>query len=132
MKKENKRPLITITIGATLLLLGILLTTFAQWSEKISESGIITIGMIMIIIGTIQMIKKKQGPTKDELTRKIADRAAAYSWITTLIILMIIYWLNFFETIIFTVNSVIAITYTVMVATMLIFQRIYWKKGDVE
>ena len=43
-----------------------------------------------------------------------------------LIVFLIIIYLTF------TVNGVIAITYVVMVATMVIFQRIFWKKGDVK
>ena len=129
---EDKRYKITILVGFLILLTGILLAAFTDLTEKILQSGIITIGMVMIVIGFVRMLKKQEGPAKDELTRKISDRAAAYSWVITLLVLLVVYWLNYFEVIVFSVNAVIGITYVVMVATMIGFQRWFWKRGDVE
>lgn len=131
-KKTNKKNTITIAAGALIMIVGILLTALDIAIEKIAQSGIITIGMVMIVVGVINSIKKKEGVAKDELTRKIADRAAAYSWVITLITLLFIFWLNHFEIITFSVNAVISITYVVMVATMIYYQQKYWKRGDVE
>lgn len=129
---NKKKYTLTITVGTLIMLAGILLIAFTEFDEKITQSGIITGGMVMIIIGVIGMIKKREGPAKDELTRKIADRAAAYSWVITLISLLIIFWLNHFEVITFTVNAVISITYVIMVGTMIFYQNRFWKKGDIK
>jgi uncharacterized membrane protein len=131
MTNLNRRYLITVIVGTLILLAGIFLAAFTEYSEKITQSGIITIGMVMIVVGVVRMIRKREGPAKDELTRKIADRSAAYSWLATLLVLFVVYWLNFFEVFTFTVNGVIAITYVVMVFTMILCQRIFWRKGDV-
>lgn len=128
----KKRYMITTLSGAVIMIAGILLSAFTSLSDKIYESGIITMGMVMIVIGVVYMIKKREGVVKDELTRKIADRAAAYSWLITLLTLLVVFWLNHFELIEFTVNAVITITYVVMVATMVVFQRVFWLRGDVK
>ena len=130
--KNKTRNMITIGVGIVIMLTGIILTALDIGTEKITQGGVITIGMIMIVIGFISMIRKKQGPAKDELTRKIADRAAAYSWVITLIALLVVFWLNHFEVLQFSVNAVIGIMYVIMVATMIYFQKIFWKRGDVE
>ncbi|MBD3203768.1 hypothetical protein GF327_05705 [Candidatus Woesearchaeota archaeon] len=129
IKKKN---MITIFAGTIIMLIGITLIMLDIASEKIAQGGIITMGMVMIVIGVINSIRKKQGVAKDELTRKIADRAAAYSWVITLLTLLGVFWLNHFEVIEFSVNRVISITYVVMVATMIFFQQRFWKKGDVK
>lgn len=127
----KRRYMITTVSGAIIMMIGILLSAFTSLSDKIYESGIITMGMVMIVVGVVHMIKNKEGPVKDELTRKIADRAAAYSWLITILVLLVVFWLNHFEVVAFTVNGVITITYLSMVATMILFQRVFWARGDV-
>jgi peptidoglycan/LPS O-acetylase OafA/YrhL len=129
---KNKKNSITIIVGTIIMLAGILLVALNIASEKIIQGGVITIGMIMIVIGVVNTIKKKEGVAKDELTRKIADRAAAYSWVITLIALLLIFWMNHFEIIKFSINGIISIIYVIMVATMIYYQKKYWKKGDVK
>jgi hypothetical protein len=129
MKKPRKRYAITIAVGAMIMLVGIFLNMLGIAYEKIASSGIITAGMVMIVIGVIGMIKKKEGPNKDELTRKIADRAAAYSWVITLLALLAVFWLNHFEVLDFSVDAVISITYVVMIGTMIFLQQWFWRKG---
>jgi len=129
--KYSKKYKITLYVGFLILLISLLFTLFTSYSQIIYESGLITIGLVMVIISIIKLIKKRKTPEKDELTRRIADRAAAYSWFFTLIALLIIYWLNFLKVIIFSVNEVIAITYMVMIFTMIFYQSKFWKKGDV-
>jgi hypothetical protein len=85
--------------------------------------------MIMIVIGVVNTIKKKEGVAKDEMTRKIADRAAAYSWVITLIALLLVFWLNHFEIVEFSVNAVISIVYVIMIATMIYYQKKFWRRG---
>lgn len=129
---NNKRYQLTIFIGSIILVLGILAALLTPLGEQIASSGIITIGLVMIVIGVIGLMKKRTGVEKDELTRKIADRAAAYSWFFTLIALMIIYWLDYFKLVDFGVKTVIGLTYMVMIISMLLTQRILWRRGDVE
>ena len=131
MKEKNKN-ITTIAVGAIILLAGLLMIAFGIMPEKIAQGGVITIGMVMIVVGVVGMIKKHQGVAKDELTRKIADRAAAYSWVITLITLLVVFWLNHFGIVRFSVNAVIGITYVIMVATMIFYQKLFWKKGDVK
>ena len=127
--EHKTKNMITIITGTVIMLIGIVLTALGIAVEKIAQGGIITIGMVMIVIGVVSMIRKREGPAKDEMTRKIADRAAAYSWVITLIALLLVFWLNHFEVVTFTVNGVISIVYVIMIASMLYFQKRYWKRG---
>ena len=128
-KNINKGSIITIIIGAFVMFTGIILVGLDIAKEKILQGGVVTIGMIMIVIGVVNSIKKHEGVAKDELTRKIADRAAAYSWVVTLISLLIVFWLNHFEIVQFSVNAVISIVYVIMIVTMIYYQKKYWKRG---
>lgn len=125
--KSKKWPI--IILGTIVMLTGIGLKAFGIASAKITQAGVITMGMVMIITGVVNMIRKQEGVVKDELSRKIADRAAAYSWVITLLALLVVFWLNHFEIIQFSVNAVISITYVVMIATMLFYQKKFWKGG---
>ncbi len=127
--EKNKKNNSMIIFGIIIMFVGILLVAFDIAKEKIIEGGIITIGMIMIVIGLINTISKRDNSKKDEMTRKIADRAAAYSWVITLIALLIVFWLNHFEIIQFSVNGVITIVYLIMITTMIYYQKKYWKRG---
>ncbi len=132
MKNKNysKKFKISLIFGVIILLLGILLTALNVLTDSFS-SVLISVGQILIIVSYVRMIKYKNGPAKDELTRKIADRAAAYSWFYTLIVLFIIFWIDYFKLIFLTVEGVISILYVVMIFTMIFYQQWFWKKGDL-
>jgi len=91
---------------------------------------ITSIGINLLAVTVFNFLKNKDGINKDELTRKIADRSAAYSWVITFFIIFIIYWLNYLEIVNFTINSVLIIIYFFMILSVLIFQNIFLKKGD--
>lgn len=129
MARINVSNMITIVAGLVIMLTGIVLTARGIAGQKIAEAGIITMGMVMIVVGVLNTIRKREGVTKDEMTRKIADRSAAYSWVMTLLALLLIFWLNHFEVIEFTINAVISIVYVIMIATMIYFQKRYMKRG---
>lgn len=124
---KNKRNMTTIAVGTLIMLAGILLVALDIAAEKITSGGVITIGMVMIVIGVVNTIRNNEGVRKDELTRKIADRAAAYSWVITLIALLVVFWLNHFEVVDFTVNAVISIVYVIMIGTMVFYQQKFWR-----
>ncbi|MGM5488659.1 MAG: hypothetical protein ACQESG_06940 [Nanobdellota archaeon] len=50
-------------------------------------------------------------------------------WAITLIALLGIFWLNHFEILRFSVNAVITIVYVIMIATMIFYQKLHWKRG---
>lgn len=130
MKKLSKS-YFGIIIGSIILFFGLISIAFKWFSVEL-HSYMISFSMVVIIVSYFKSLKRKQGVTRDELTRKIADRSAAYSWQITLITLLIIYWLNFFEILKFSINGIVAILYITMIVSMIYFQKRFWKNGNVE
>lgn len=121
-----------ILLGALVLVIGMAIIALSPADRAGSESTLISIGVVMIVVGFVRNLRQRDGIVKDERTRKIADRSAAYSWVLTLLVLMAAYWLNRFGAVAFTVDGIIATTYVTMVATMIGFQQYYARRGDTE
>jgi hypothetical protein len=92
---------------------------------------LINAGTIMIVIGTIDLMKGEKGPVHDERTKKLSMVSMTYSWLSTFIVLSLAFWLDYFSLITVTVSQLIGFLTFWMLVTVTGLQAILKRRGDV-
>ena len=133
MKEKSNNKQYRIAIGSLILLAGLILEAFTN-IDKIITITLITAGTIIILISVYHHLKyrEKGAPTQDEWSRKISTASLANSWFVTFIVMIILFWVNYFNWIQFNVNQTIGLLFFTMILTANIFQLYFKKRGDVE
>jgi len=123
------RFVLTIVVGFLVWVVGSVLSIFY---DEMAFSALSTAGMVMVVIGVVYLLRKRKGVHKDELTRRIAEKAAGWSWFITLFVLLVVFWLDHFQVVVLSVKGLIAILYVVLVGTMIGFQQYFWHTGNLD
>ncbi len=124
------KPTYLIWIGLFLAFAGIGIQVIFE-NQPIVGSFLSTIGVVLAIRGYLNEARSDRFK-KDERTRKISAWAASYSWMITIVGLMIFFWVNYLGIISLTVNSVIWGTYILLVGSLLFFKWFFDQRGDVD
>jgi len=129
MKKEYKYRMV---IGVAILLVAIALQIFWNSIHPSVISTLITVGIVLIGTGVIRHMKFKEGPEKDERTKKIGAFALGYSWVATLVLVGVLILLHEFNILRMSAMQALGLTMFVMITVALFFQLYLKRKGDVE
>ena len=102
--------------------------------ENYSHIGIslINIGAIMIFATFIKVKRLRRGAIKDERTVKIGAYGLSYSWLLSLVLLSMLFWVDYMQLVQMTVTQVLGIMIFAMVFSAKGFQWYLFRKGDVE
>lgn len=92
---------------------------------------LINASTIMVVIGTIQLMKGEKGPTHDERTKKISQISMSYSWLSTIVILSTTFWIDYFSVIMIDVPQLIGFLTFWMILTTFGMQSFLQRRGDV-
>jgi uncharacterized membrane protein len=129
MKKSMKAwwLLAKVAVLAALLLL-------VLWSgvNTVSVSAVISMLIAIIVVGFLRWKRTAEVLESDERTKKLGAYAATYSWLFTLVLIAVLFWVDYFTVVKMTVAQVLGITLFVMVLSMNVFRWYFGKKGDVE
>jgi VIT1/CCC1 family predicted Fe2+/Mn2+ transporter len=131
MKSLNSRYNYLIAVGVSFVIAGIFMIALQLINAKIS-SGILSIGITMIIVAVFRKIRGKTIPEKDERIRKLAMYGLGYSWITTFLVITIFFWFDYFGLIKITTQQYYSVVFFTMIISAVIFQKLLYKKGDVK
>lgn len=94
----------------------------------------ITISMSMIFAMAMIIFMRRKYPEKyqkDEMTRKIGAYTASWSWIITLFVVMLLFWLDYLEMMTLSASNVILIVFVTMISTVLVFRAILMRRGNI-
>lgn len=100
----------------------------------LAEISTYTIAITIIFILCIMILftkKMKSAYVRDERTKKLGAFAAAYSWMLTLIVISLIFWIDHLNLYILTVKETVLITGAVMIFSQIFVQLFFMRKGDV-
>lgn len=128
--KDKKQYVVTMIAGILLISLGIFFQLAGLANEIISQI-FITAGAMMAVIGVIHFNKSGAGLTQDERTRQLGSRALSYSWLITLVIVNMIFWVDYLDIIKVTLSQGLGIILFTMVLSAGILQWILKRKGIV-
>ncbi len=120
MTKE-KQYTVAIISGMLLILLGSFYYFSGMGSNLISLL-FINLGIILVVVKTVQLNKFGAGVKQDERTRKISTRGISYSWLTTFVFLNILFWVDVFKVINLELSQGISLMMFVMIVSAVAFK----------
>ena len=117
--------------GITIMLAGMLSAAFHMFDMSISIF-LINLGLILFVITAFRLFRQGGLPDRDERTKKLAAYGITYSWLLTLILIAVLYWVEYFKMVELTVGGVLGILLIFMSISANIFRWHFMQKGDVE
>jgi len=130
MKERTK----TLWMIAKIAILAVLMLS-VLWSglNTVSVSALISIVIAIILVSFIRWRRASGTPESDERTKKLGAYAAAtYSWLLTLVLIAMLFWIDYFSVFKLTVAQALGTTLFVMVLSMNVFRWYFSRRGDVE
>jgi hypothetical protein len=129
--KERTKTLWIIVNTAVLAVL--MLAVFWSGVNTVSVSALISAVIAVILVGFIKWKRTAAGtPESDERTKKLGAYAATYSWLLTLVLIALLFWVDYFSVFKLTVTQALGTTLFVMVLSMNVFRWYFSRKGDIE
>lgn len=127
-KGESMRWLVVQLALLAVLMLAVLLRGVNTRSVSI------VISMITAVFVAWFVKWKRMGelPDRDERTKKLGAYAATYSWLVTLVLIAVLFWVDYLAVVKLTVTQVLGVTLLVMVLSLNFFRWYFLRKGDVE
>jgi arginine exporter protein ArgO len=131
MDKMERYTKTMYSIAAVLITAGVAMVAFLENNKEMAIT-LINIGGVIIFVTFIRARRSGDGSMKDERTVRIGSYGLSYSWFVTLILLAVLFWIDYFELVQFTVDQVLGLLILVMAVTAKGFQWYHFRKGDVE
>ncbi|MDD5013426.1 MAG: hypothetical protein PHD93_03505 [Candidatus Pacebacteria bacterium] len=124
----KKRHLFSIVFGL-ILFLGSIILRISNTIEEFAFTIMMTAGASMFAVGMVRYKRYGDGPEKDERTMKISYTALAASFQITLMVVLGIWWVDYFNPIQLSINQLLGILFFVMIILNILF-RIYYSKKE--
>ncbi|MCO5381116.1 MAG: hypothetical protein NHB15_02490 [Methanosarcina barkeri] len=128
MKKEYKYRL---ALGVVLILAGILSAAFFEVNTSI-PIFVITMGSVIFVITAFRLFKNGELPDSDERTKKLAAYGITYSWLLTLMLIAVLFWVEYFKLIELTTEGTLGVLLIFMSISANVFRWYFMRKSDVE
>lgn len=120
-----------LVLGITIMLAGMLSVAFHMFDMSISIF-LINLGLILFVITAFRFFRLGGLPDRDERTKKLEAYGITYSWILTLILIAVLYWVDYFKMVELTVGDVLGILLIFMSISANVFRWHFMQKGDVD
>jgi hypothetical protein len=131
MKNLQKGYKYKLTLGAILILAGIFFTVFFKDNSSVPVI-LIVMGMVVFVISAFRLFRQGDLPDRDERTKKLAAYGITYSWLFTLVLITILYWVEFLDLAELTSEAILGILLFFMLISANVFRWFFMQKGDVE
>jgi len=127
MKPRN---LYRIIIGTVMAVYGL---AFALMSDKDTLVGTVFLcaGLAFLITGIIRHGKYGDDPESDERSKKIGAYGITYAWLTGLIFMTALFWLDYAGMLRLGTRNALAASVLVLALSAVIYQAYLFRKGDV-
>jgi drug/metabolite transporter (DMT)-like permease len=127
----NQRNLYRIVIGALMIVSGIIGAVFEPGGSIISMI-LITGGCAFLAVGVFRHRRYGEGPESDERSKKIGAYGLSYAWLTGILFISALYWLDLMGFLRLGTQGALGISLTVLVISAVAYQMYLFRKGDVE
>jgi hypothetical protein len=131
-KKMKKRPKTMWVIVQAAILAALLLAVLWSGANTVSVSAMMSLIIAVLIVWVVRLKRTVDVPESDERTKKLGAYAATYSWLLTLVLIAVLFWVDYFTVVTLTVAQALGTTLFVMVLSMNVFRWYFSGKGDVE
>lgn len=131
MKNIKKGYTYKLASGIVLMLAGIFSAVFHTF-EMTTSIFLINMGLLLFVITALRLLRQGGLPDRDERTKKLAAYGVTYSWLLTLVLIAVLYWIEYLKLIELTAESVLGILLIFMTISANVFRWYFMQKGDVE
>lgn len=128
MKPRN---LYRIIIGALMLISGIVSIVLTAGEANIG-SMLTAAGIVFLLTGIINHRKFGDDPESDERSKKIGAYGITYAWLTGLLFMFGLFWLDYLSVLRISAQNALALSILVLALSAMIYQAYLFRKGDVE
>lgn len=126
-----QRNLYRIIIGTLMLVSGLTSSIF-ETGGSIFSTILITGGCAFLAVGILRHRQYKDGPESDERSKKIGAYGLSYAWLTGIIFISVLYWLDITGILLLGTQVVLALSLMVLAISAVLYQIYLFKRGDVE
>jgi hypothetical protein len=130
MKQEGESMLWLVVQIALLAVL--MLAVLWRGVNTRSASMLISMITAVLVIWFVRWKQTGELPDRDERTKKLGAYAATYSWLVTLVLIAVLFWVDYLAVVKLTVTQVLGVTLLVMVLSLNLFRWYLLRWGDVE
>ncbi|HIH95773.1 TPA: hypothetical protein HA338_17800 [Methanosarcina acetivorans] len=113
------------------MLSGIISAAFLEVEASISII-LISMGLVIFVMTALRLFRRGELPDRDERTKKLAAYGITYSWLLTLVLIMVLYWVEFFKLAELTAEVILGILLFFMIISANVFRWYFMQKGDIE
>ena len=128
MKPRN---LYRIVIGALMITSGIV-SLLLNAGEGIISTMLLAAGFAFLITGISRHRRYGDEPESDERSKKIGAYGITYAWLTGLLFMTGLFWLDYLGVLRLSTQNALALSVVVLALSAAIFQAYLFRKGDVE
>lgn len=127
----NPRNLYRISIGTLMLVSGLISSVFAPVGS-IFSTILIAGGCAFLAVGILRHRQFKDGPESDERSKKIGAYGLSYAWLTGIIFISLLYWLDIMGILRLGTQVVLALSLMVLAVSAVLYQIYLFQRGDIE
>jgi hypothetical protein len=118
-------------IGALMLISGIVSIVLTAGDAGIG-SMLTAAGIVFLLTGIINHQKYGDDPESDERSKKIGAYGITYAWLTGLLFMFGLFWLDYFSMLRLSVQNALALSILVLALSAAIYRIWLFRKGDVD
>jgi len=118
-------------IGVLMILSGIV-SLMITLGETIIGTMLLAAGFAFLITGITRHRKYGDNPESDERSKKVGAYGLSYAWLTGLLFMFGLFWLDFLDVLRLSTQNALAISVIVLALSAVIYQTYLFKKGDVD
>ena len=131
MIETKSRNLYRIIIGILLIISGIA-SVILTAGEAIIGTILLVAGLAFLITGISRHRKEGEGPESDERSKKIGAYGLSYAWLTGLLFMFALFWLDYLGILRLGTQVALAVSILVLALSARLYQIYMFRKGDVE
>jgi hypothetical protein len=120
-----------IIIGALMLISGIV-TIAMTAGEAIIGTILLAAGLAFLITGFVRHRQYGDDPESDERSKKIGAYGLSYAWLTGLLFMFGLFWLDYLGIFRVGTQTALALSIIVLALSGRLYQLYLFRKGDVE
>jgi hypothetical protein len=120
-----------IIIGGLVLISGIIVIVMTE-GEAIIGTMLLAAGFAFLITGISRHRKYGDDPESDERSKKIGAYGLSYAWLTGLLFMTGLFWLDYAGWLRLSTRNAIALSVVILALSAVIYQTYLFRKGDVE
>jgi len=109
-----------------------LVTILITSGEGITGTILLCAGLAFLITGITRHKRYGDDPESDERSKKIGAYGLSYAWLTGLIFMFALFWLDYLKILLLSAQNALSVSILVLALSAIVYQTYLFRKGDVD